>query len=72
MIERQILPQGTKPDMEKVLNGIMDSALSNPLILEREPTTTNGDLKESQLGYFSNALYLVINSTTYKIALTAV
>lgn len=71
-MERQLIPQGTKPDMEKVLNQIMDSALSNPIILEREPTTANGDLKENQVGYYSSKLYITIQGNTYYLTLTLV
>lgn len=51
---------------------VIQEALGNPLELNREPTTSNGDLKGFQIGFYSGNLYINIFGTTYKISLTQV
>lgn len=64
--------QGDDALTNSPLNQIVNSALNNPTILADDPTTANGILKENRLGFYSGNLFITIESTTYKIALTAV
>lgn len=72
-MERQIIPPKTDPETQSLLKGIMDGALNVPIIFtDTEPTTSNQILKEGLLAFYIGNLYLTLQGTTYKIALTIV
>lgn len=71
-MDRKPIPQGTKPDMENMLNSIMDGSLGVPIYLSSAPTTAKKDLKENQIGFDGSNLFITLQGTTYKLSLTAV
>jgi len=71
-MERLMLPDKISADERIYLNGLMDGVLGNPQIMTTSPTTANGLLKENNLGFDGTNLFLTIQGTTYRIALTSV
>lgn len=71
-MDRFQVPPDVNTELNQLLNSIMDSAVSVPIILESEPTTANGLLKEGQRGFYNSFIYEVINGTCYKFTATAV
>lgn len=71
-MERIPVPKGVNTETENLLNNMMDSSLGNPIVLSSAPTTSGGELKENNVGFYSGNLYITVEGTTYRISLTAV
>lgn len=71
-MERIPVPKGLNTETENLINNIMDSALGTPIILDSSPTTAGAELKENNIGFDGTNLFITIQSTTYRISLTAV
>ncbi len=71
-MDRTPLPNSLGRDLEQILQYIFDEALGSPIVLDAAPTTAGGELETNQIGYYSNNLYINIQGTLYRIALTAV
>jgi hypothetical protein len=72
MIDRRTTKAWQDPEVMDILNYICDEALGNPTLLSAAPTTAGAELRPNQSGYYSNALYININGTTFSITLTPV
>lgn len=71
-MERQTLPDGISADERIFFNSLLDGALGNPQIMDTSPTSANGLLKENNFGFDGSNLFITLQGTTYRIALTAV
>lgn len=71
-MERIPVPKGVNTETEGLLNGIMDSVLGNPIILDSAPTTAGGQIKENNLGFDGTNLFITIQGTCYRINLVQV
>lgn len=69
-MERLTPPDKISADERIFYNGLMDSVLGNPQIMDTAPSTANGLLKENNFGFKSGVLYITISSVTYSITLT--
>lgn len=60
-METTILPQGIKPDEEKVMKFIFENAFGNPVEFSSVPTL--GIMSVNSWGYFGNDFYIKLSST---------
>lgn len=67
-----IILQGEDAKAGNPLSEIKDLAMGIPIILDSAPTTANGLLPEGRWGIYSTNLYISINGSTYRWALTLV
>ena len=57
---------------KKFAEHIFENALGVPISLESAPTTSGGELKANEVGFYSGSLYINFNGVTYQLNMTEV